>query len=55
VIDAAPVGLSFQSPSWRPRISFMIPEHDTREHAGSREGKNPLQMSLFGAGSDDEP
>lgn len=33
----------------------MISEQGTGEHAGSREGKNPQQMSLFGTGSDDQP
>jgi hypothetical protein len=33
----------------------MISEHRTGETPRSREGKNPLQMSLFRAESDDRP
>lgn len=31
----------------------MSPEHGTGGHAGSSEGKDSPQMSLFGDGSDD--
>jgi hypothetical protein len=33
-----------------PRISFMIDEHGTGGHAGSSEGKDSPQMSLFEGG-----
>jgi len=33
----------------------MSPEHGTGEHAGSSEGKDVPQMSLFEGGSDDQP
>jgi hypothetical protein len=36
-----------------PRISFITGEHGTAVHAGSSEGKESPQMSLFEDGSDD--
>jgi len=33
----------------------MTSEQGTGDHARSREDKNPLQLSLFEAGSDDQP
>ena len=33
----------------------MISERGMDEHAGSREGKDPLQLSLFEAGGDEQP
>lgn len=32
----------------------MSPEHGTGGHAGSSEGKDSLQMSLFGEEGDDQ-
>ena len=36
------------SPISLPRISFMSSEHGTGGHAGSSEGMDAPQMSLFG-------
>jgi hypothetical protein len=33
----------------------MMSERDTGEHAGTRDDTNPLQMSLFGGGGNDQP
>lgn len=33
----------------------MSPEHGTAGHAGSSEGTDSLQMSLFGKEGDDRP
>src|ERR1044072_4900127 len=41
------------NPNCLPRISFMSPEHGTAGHAGSSEGKDSPQMSLFRGESDD--
>lgn len=41
------------NPICLPRISFMSPEHGTGGHAGSSEGEDSPQMSLFEEGSND--
>lgn len=45
--------LAAYSPICRPMISFMSPEHGTGGHAGSFEGKDSPQMSLFKEEGDD--
>lgn len=43
------------NPNCLPRISFMSPEHGTGGHAGSSEGKDSQQMSLFEREGDGRP
>ncbi len=45
----------FYNPINLPRISFMSPERGRGGHAGSPEGKDSPQMSLFDRKDDDRP